>query len=74
MKLKVIMYDEQEDFFTCKDELNEIRRVDLMTDKLRQVAIEPKSLVGKTVEVHHLIPYIEIGIDVKVVEKEKRNE
>jgi len=68
MKLKVIGYADYPDYFyLCLDEKKVTHRVDLRVSKETESTID--DLIGKTVEVEELIPFVEIGYKVKIVEE-----
>jgi hypothetical protein len=70
MKLTVIEYNEYFDYHLCIDEEGIPRKVDLTSDGLAET-VEDTDLVGKTVEVEGIIPWIEVGIGVSIMEKEE---
>jgi len=75
MKLKVIGYADYPDYFyLCLDEKKVTHRVDLRVSKetestMRALPTSFDDLIGKTVEVEELIPLVEIGYEVKIVEE-----
>jgi transcription elongation factor Elf1 len=71
MKLKVIRYDEDYLCHICEDESENRHRVDLTSDGSLPCEIDGQDveiyLVGKTVSVNRLNPYIEIAMEVEVL-------
>lgn len=74
MIFKVKHYNEKGEFppyaHICCDEDNSDHRIDLFVNG-DLTGIDPKSLVGKTVEVKRLHPFLEIAHGVKVLEEQE---
>lgn len=73
MKLKIIRYNEDENYHKCRDEKNQIHRIDLYVcgdAPIKKYVNNPKDLDGKIVEISDLYPFIEIATDViKITDK-----
>ena len=74
MIFRVIRYDSANDFHECRCLVGEgdtrPRRLDLFTDgDLRKAGETKESIVGRTVEVECLSPFIEMATGVKVITK-----
>jgi len=81
MKLKVLKYcPPPNDYHECEDEEGNRHRVDLVVDGSLNELTEGKegaaylevlaSFCGKTVEVEYLLPYQEIGMNVRFTKEE----
>ena len=73
MRLKVMAYHTTDDTFACRAENGNPHRVDLVVDggiqkEYPEFANNHQWLVGKTVTIETLIPYLELGQYVKVEE------
>lgn len=68
----VINYCKEMECHTCKDEAGAEYFIDLMIDfKLEQdKKVDPEELVGKRVSVSYTKPFVSIGYDVKIEDKE----
>ena len=67
MKLKVIEYDEYGNFHSCEDQDGLRYRVDLLVCGELPEETTHASLVGKTVEVEELIPYLLLARKTKII-------
>jgi hypothetical protein len=72
MKLKVLEYEKKFDYHACVDQdTGKIYRIDLLVDgDIEGYKDNPySSLIGRTVEVENLIPFLYLGVKVRVVKK-----
>ncbi|MDD2869636.1 hypothetical protein [Neomegalonema sp.] len=72
MKLKVIQWNAEHSYHECIDETGETRKIDLCVDSVSvdkpSGEFDPVKLVGKTVEVDRVYPFIEIAENVREAE------
>jgi hypothetical protein len=71
LKLKVIGWDPVGEVHICQDEKGKERRVDLEVGARGDgLPLKRKDLIGKTVEVEYVFPYIELAMDpIEIVEE-----
>jgi len=69
VRLTVERYDNLQKYHACRDKRGIMHWVDLLGGTLLDA--EPESLVGKTIECNHLIPFFEIASKPRLVEDEK---
>ena len=58
--------DQHSDFY-CRDEEGESHLVDIFVDGGIPSGITDDELIGRTIEISHLHPYLEIASDVKLL-------
>ena len=68
LKIENLLINSRTDFDCCDDNGNKYR-VDLITDGSlpMKFVLEPKKIIGKTVEVDRLTTYLSIAHEIKII-------
>lgn len=70
MKFEIIKWESLLDFHRCIDEDGQSHQVDLFINGDLDESITAEELVGKTVSVERLTPYLELAHGVKILKGE----
>lgn len=69
MKLKILRFDANELAHICSDEEGKEHRVDILVDGgIDTAKHSDEALIGRTVEVSFLTPFVEIAHDVRLID------